>query len=271
MMVLIVSTITTGVFAQSRPQKSELTDEQKEQMQVVREKYAEDLKELRGEMQLIATQQKVLLSSKTIDEKAIYANIDKIGMLKANMQKQMLAMHGEMKTIVPDAQKGKRSHSMKKSSGHRDSKMHQGKTAQRGQRPQENASKGRQHQGRNMNAPCTANAKGKENNRAKGLNLDIDQAEQIGEIKKAHFWTIQETKNEIALLKAESKNAENKEKAIDELSQLQTKLAKQVMAVKIETMNVLTEEQRMKMIATKGKQGPSKRGRGMSRAHQRHI
>ena len=275
MMALVLSTITTGFFAQGRQQANSATAEQKEQMKEVKEKYSPELTELRNELRLVSTEQRVLLSSKEINEKAIYANIDKMGQLKTDMHKQTLAMHGEMKTICPAAGKKHGAKQGQQMKGERKgAKMGEGKTPQRGhqaqaqnsQRPQ----KGQQNKGMKQGAKqgnegqsnCTQGPRKGENSR---LKLDIEQTEQIAEIKAAHFWKIQETQNQIALLKAKNTSPEAQLASIDDISSLQTQLAKQRMAVKLETLKVLTEEQRMQMIAMH--QG--KKGHGQDKGHNR--
>ena len=282
-MALVLSTITTGIFAQTRPQAKELTEAQKEQMSEVKEKYAPAISDLRQEINVISTEQHGLLTSKEIDEKSIYANIDKMGQLKADMQKQTLAMRGEMKTICPS----------KGQTGMRSVKMHQGNKNQG--KSCDNGKQEMHKKGQGVNAKKNANssrncAQGQKMNKGqkgqgmkssnkgqkvKGqggsmnefLDLSIDQAEQISEIRTAHFWTIQETENQIALLKAKSTTSEDQLKSIDKVSALQTKLAKQKMSVKLETMKVLTEEQRIKMIAAKG-QG---KGHGPQKGHKKSM
>lgn len=270
MMALVLSTITTGIFAQARPQAKQLTEEQKEQMKEVKEKYTPTISELRQEMKVSATEQKVLLSSKKINEKAIYANIDKMGALKADMHKQMLAMRGEMKTICPEAGKGNGPRrGMHQNSSDKVERMHQGKSSQKGQSAQSNKGKQQRAQGKSMKQGQACQAKGSQGEqKGKGsmLKLSDEQKEQMAAIKKAHFWDIQETQNEIALLKAKNTSPEDQLKSLDQISNLQTTLAKQKMAVKLETMQVLTEEQRMMMIAKKGNQKGNNRGQKGKRA-----
>lgn len=274
MVAIAMMTITTGAFAQGREKSDQLTDAQKEQMKEVKEKYAPTIKELRSELHIATTQQKVLLSSQEIDEKAIYANIDKMGELKADMQKQTLAMRTEMKDICPEACKGQHGNKARAQKGNnsKEGKGGHARAAKEGKK--EGMSKRPQH-GEQL-AKCDAKGgsqkcqKGGAEKGQKGqdckLKLNTEQTDQIAEIKKAHFWKIQEIENEITLAKAKG----NKEdaKMIAEINALQTELAKERMAVKLETIKILTEEQRMQMIAMKSEKG---RGHGKQRQHQQRM
>lgn len=299
MMALVMSTITTGIFAQARPQTKELTDAQKEQISNVKEKYAPAISNLRQEIRVISTEQHGLLTSKTIDEKTIYANIDKMGQLKADMQKQTIAMRSEMKELCPLAKKGQGMHQSKTAKKHINGKrQNQGNQVNSNQKVHQKgaqnaqcmspkgqktyAVKGEQNRNNNKGQGIQKNGRGQGNKRNANsprhenlLKLSTEQTEEIAQIKKAHFWEIQETQNELALLKVKNANAEEQVKAVDEINALQTKLAKQKMSIKLETMQVMTEEQRMIVIAKKGRhQGQSKgqgHSKGMHRQHQNRI
>lgn len=309
-----MSTIITSVFAQARPQTQQLTEEQKEQMQEVKEKYAPAISEFRQEIRVVSTEQHGLLTSKIIDEKAIYANVDKMGQLKGDMQKQTLTMRSEMQEVCPfDRQTLRQGRVMGNRQGLGSMGNHQGRnnTANNNQRLHQNGPRNGQgmQNGQGTNARKTGMnnsskiyaQKGQQNkpgNKGQGmqrgvrgqgqvlganvgngeknfLNLSIEQAEELSEIKTSHFWTIQETQNEIALLKAKNSSSEDQLKSIDEVNTLQTTLAKQKMALKLETMKVLTEEQRMMLIAKRGyNQGQGRgnvQGRGIQRSHQNRI
>ena len=309
MMALVMSTITTGIFAQARQQNKQLTEEQKEQMEAVKSEYLPAISELRQEMKVISTEQRILLSSQNIDEKSIYANIDKMGKLKVDMKKQTLAMRGDMQEICPLDAKGSRQ-------GMRPTRMHQNndgkgqKTARNGegmhqggmkmQNNQQGDVKGQKRtdapkmmaQNKGMEKGDKAQgmkegrgkqqlmgAKGNEGRSRNFVNLSVEQKDEIAEIKRSHFWTIQETQNEIALLNAKSQSVEDQLKTVEKIGALQTKLEKQKMAEKLETMQVLTEDQRMKMIASRGHDrgqdrghGPKgKKGKSMQGQHQRRA
>ena len=277
MMALVMSTITTGIFAQARPQTTKLTDAQKEQISNVKEKYAPAISDLRQEIRVISTEQHGLLTSKTIDEKSIYANIDKMGQLKADMQKQTIAMRSEMKELCPLAKKGQGMHQGENSKKQVNNKR-QNQEQQANSNQKTHQKGGQKGQGMSTKGQKTYAAKGKEmkkggkqntNSTRHGdfLKLSTEQTEEIAQIKKAHFWEIQETQNELALLKVKSANSEEQLKAVNQISALQTKLAKQKMSVKLETMQVMTEEQRIKMISAKG-QG---RGHGQQKGHKKSM
>lgn len=298
MMALVMSTITTGIFAQARPQTKTLTDAQKEQISEIKEKYAPAISELRQEIRITSTEQHGLLTSKTIDEKAIYANIDKSGQLKADMQKKTLAMRGEMMEICPfnsqarnqSIHKGnmpeKRAYN-KRQDQNKQGQNTQGLHQKRSQNTQSMSSKGKkayaakgqQNHGKTKGQGMQKGVRGQGNNinansprQTNLLKLSPEQTAEMAKIKKEHFWEIQETQNALALLKVKNVSLENQLKAVDEISALQTKLTKQKMGLKLATMKVLTEEQRIMTIAKRGhNQGHGKSQRpnnGMNRAHQ---
>lgn len=268
MMMLVMSSITTGIFAQQRSEGKQITEEQKEQMKAVRDKYSPKMAEIKNEMHVIMTEQKALLSSKSIDEKAVYANIDKMGILKTDMQKQMLSMRSEMKTICPEMSecKGGKRHQAQQG-GEKGKQMHGEKGGKRGQgeaKQCEGQCKAKdtpkKEQSCSKEQCSKAEARGNKGHKGAKLDLTDEQKAEVAEIKKAHFWTIQELENEISVLRAKAKGAEDQLASIDEISALQTKLAKEKMSVKLEVIDILTEEQRMKSIAMYDRQMKSHKG-----------
>ncbi len=271
--VLAWSIIATGILAQAKSQRnSELTPQQREEIQAVKAKYAPEIAKIKGELRFAMTEQRILLNSKTIDEQAVYANIDKVGQLKMQMQKQNLSMREEVQKMCPLKNQRQWMHS----EGHQN-RGGQGKTMQKGQ---EQRPRNAQACAKNAGDAATCPAGGKQgmsNNKRRPcpemrregaakdcpLNLSDTQKEQMAAVKKAHFWKIQETKNKLSLLKAKNTDIDKQLNALSEVNALQTQLEKQKMAVKLEKMKILTEEQRIKMMSQRGqKQRKEKGGRG---------
>lgn len=277
-MMVIALSVMTSVFAQKKNNRVELTEVQKTEMTAVHEKYASDMKELKDEMRLIQTEQKALLSSEEINEKAIYAKLEEMSEAKAKMQKQQLSMRIEMQEIAPDMAMKGRGHARQ---GEGCSKQGEGrsekgcakeggnkggeksdkccskdeckagdKSEMRGQRGEhkkpagECEKKGKSHDAKG--AKCTKDA---------ALALSDEQKTQMADIKKAHFWTIQELENKMAVLKAENTSLEDQLSSINDFEKVQLALAKEKMTQRLEMMNVLTEEQRMQSIAKQGQRG----------------
>ncbi len=309
--VLMLSALTTGIFAQPQVKRTQLTEEQKEQMTEVREKYAPKMQELRNELRVKKAEQDALLSKKIVDEKAVYANIDATAAIKTEMLKNTAALRGEMKEICPNDGQGQfagRQHlngprnGMGQGQGQRPRNgqgyaQGKGQTAQQGQmqgsgqgngvkqgahqkqayaqgRGQGNRAGNKQGMGQGRgqeygNRGLRGNGQGLNQGRGFGLDLTEEQQAKMTEIKTAHFWGIQETQSEIELLKAQNADAEAKVESIDELSALQTKLAKQKMAMRLEMRDVLTEEQLMTVVAKQDQRG--RRGGNARMHHGRRI
>jgi len=286
--VLMLSALTTGIFAQNRENKTPISEEQKTQLKEVRDKYSPKMKELAQELKYKQAEQDVLLSSEKVNEKAIYANIEEIGKLRLAMQENALAMRAEMKDICPmdgmrEFQKQRGPRQMKQ--GDKDGQGRGNMRAAEGKKGKQEAAKGEPKGNKaQMAQNCEQGPKkgegpkegmrqgGKRQGPAIDLNLSEEQKTAIAEIKKEHFWDIQEIQNEIKLLKAKNSSIEDQLASAKEMNALYTELAKEKMAVKLEVREVLSEEQLMKVIAKQGmkdgkgprqghKQGPEKGGR----------
>lgn len=270
--MFVLMALSIGIFAQNQPQNKQLTEEQKEQLDNIHKKYAQDINDINDELRYAKAEQQVLFSSKTIDEKAIYANIDKIGELRTKLQKQTLTMQSEMKKIcpierqefIPNFQRGPRQRNgargrrpgMQDDATPNNNKMQDENATAQNHFAQKNPQRGNANQKERMQYKKQNPERGNgpkchpDNGMffAEQLNLKPEQKTQIETIKKEHFWDIQETKNQLTLLEAQNSNPEDLLNATDEINTLRTKLSKQEMTVKLEIINVLTEEQRMKMI-----------------------
>lgn len=256
MLVLLMAVFASSMFAQ--PKTCTLTPEQKVEIEKVREAYAPKFQEIKQEMRVLGAEQKALLSSKVIDEQKVYKNLDKMSELKVAMQKQMLSMHKEKVAIAPEAGK-KKGHGMKPKQCA--SKQGKGKSCDK-------AVKG-QGKGKGQGKACTSATcaqgpkakqgkhsrqgakKGQQSKRqgAKGMNFTDEQKEAMKAVKMASFWEIQDTKNAISVLKANNVTVDDKLKSLNKLGDLQAQLAKQKMAVKLQMIDLMTEEQRMKAVA----------------------
>lgn len=287
MLALVLSTMTSVVFAQAKQERAQLTEDQKVEMKEVHDKYAPLMKDLKAEMHVLMVEKNVLLTSQEVDADAVYSKVEEIGALKAKMQKQQLTARMEMQEIAPDMKKcnqkqGQKMHGDKKgpkcdkegkscdNGGEKcgksdDRKMNNDKggkqMAEAGHDRGDRAAKG--EQGRPNKGEKAEQGKARKG----GLELTEEQKEQMAEIKKAHFWNIQELENSISLVKAENVTIEQQLASVDKVSKLQTKLAKEEMAVKLEMMEILTEEQRMKAIAIQDKKG---KGHGKAERGGRH-
>ena len=279
-LLVIMFTIASGAFAQTQPKAARLTDDQKELMQEVREKYSPKIDKIQQELRVVSAEQKAALSAKSINEKTVYANIDKMSALKKDLQKEGLMMHKEMVGICPFADKkqgfGPQQKQAFRGNGQgvqkRDDKngqgMHQGRTSGQGQamtqgagnrkmtqgKGQASCPQGQMHQRNGQRGNGLNNGQGQKTQKFSGENcvMSDEQKTQIAAIKKTHFWGIQETENELAILKAKNVSVDDKLASLDKVSALQTKLANQKMAERLEVMQTLTEEQRMKMVAHQG-------------------
>lgn len=285
-LLVAAAAAVTGLIAQPNANRQALSQEQKEQMQEIREKYAPKIKEIKDDIRLKQVEQKTLLASKEVDEKAIYATIDAIGELKTSLHQETSSLRNEMKEVCPNADKmmayrnGNRGQmqgqAYRKGNGQgpNNANMHNGQgKAQRGQGVGQGQARQGMQQGqgmRNNNHPnkqkAYANGQGprhqqgmqqrgmQQGRQGQGMmfgancKLTDEQKTALTEIRKKHFWDIQETQNELALLKAKNTTAEERQAAYAEVNALQTKLAKQRMAQKLEVMEQLTEEQRIQMI-----------------------
>lgn len=283
-LLVAAAAAVTGLIAQPNANRQALSQEQKEQMQEIREKYAPKIKEIKDDIRLKQVEQKTLLASKEVDEKAVYATIDAIGELKTSLHQETTSLRNEMKEVCPNANKmmaykhgnrgPKQGQAYRKGNGQgpNNNNMRKGQgQAQRGQGVGQGQDRPRMQQGQGMhnnNRPnkqkAYANGQGprhqqgmQQGRQGQGMifgancKLTDEQKTALAEIRKKHFWDIQETQNELALLKAKNTTVEERQAAYAEVNALQTKLAKQRMAQKLELMEQLTEEQRMQMISKK--------------------
>lgn len=300
LLVAVLATVTSVMAQANAPQKT-LSPEQKEQIKEVREKYSPKIKEIKDELRFKQVEQKTLLASKKVDEKAVYATIDAIGELKASLHKETSALRSEMKDVCPNAGKMMAStrqgnkrpsngQGVRQGQGNRPGKqtMHQGNERSQRQGMQQGQNSKGQHMAQNSKRPQGNKSGIKTGKKGQGsqhgmrnegnqgqkrqtpkLDLSDEQKTAIAEVKKEHFWSIQETQNELALLKAKNNTLEERQASFNEMNTLQTKLAKQRMALKLDIMSQLTEEQRMQMISKMQHKGAqSKQGMPQRRQHR---
>ncbi len=332
LLVAVVATVTS-LMAQPKAQRQNLTTEQQEQIKAVKDQYAPKLKEIRDDMHQKSVEQKVLLSSKTIDEKTVYANIDAISELKVARHNEMTAMHTAMTAVCPNAatrpangrrmnNQGQKSHSQGQGMRQDNRSNNKGQGMQKGNSQKKNGqgqmTQGQgQGQGQGMRQDNRSNNKGQgmqkgnaqkkngqghmaqgqrkgqgngqhqqgfcangsnnqglRNGAGQGLmlgencNMTDAQKATLKEVNKKHFWGIQETQNELALLKAGNTTFEERNASFAEVNALQTKLAKQKMALKLEVISNLTEDQRIIMMNHKGHNKNNGKKQGSSRMHK---
>ena len=269
---LALAALSLTTFAQAPQQRPQMSEEQRMEMKAVREKYSPEIEKLKNDIAVKQAKQKSLLSSKEIDEKAVYANIDAMGALKADLQKKEIAMRSEMKKINPNA--GNRNPQARPSGAREGGQMHaRPRSKQMGNKPQCRSGMENGQCGDKMAQQNRAGAQGQRQGQKPQKNcksggkkcgmgqLSEDQKAKAEEIKKTHFWLIQETEKQLELLKVQNKNVDNATRlaAIDKISALETQLAKQQMAMKLDMRKILTEEQLMQMIERQGKKGKKNR------------
>ena len=274
-LLLVAAATVTSLWAQPRANRTTLSPEQQTQMQEIRNKYAPEIKDIRDEIRLKHVEQNTLLASKIIDGKAVYATIDAIGKLRASLHETTSAQREALQQVCPNAdkawayQRGQRS--MQEQGFHQGQGNQQGMRSGQGrqgmgqcatpQRQQMKNNKGQRPQGKHM-AIGQGARKGMKHHQALGqgyqgqgimfgpnCQLTDKQKTMMANIRKEHFWNIQETQNKLALLKAQNTTPEERQAAFSEINTLQTKLAKQRMTMHLEMMSELTEDQRIQMLS----------------------
>ncbi len=267
--MLSVFALTAFAQTQNRPQ---LSEEQKQEMKSIHEKYAPEMKELKTALEVKKVEQQALLAVKEVDEKAIYANINATGKLKAEMHKKQISMHAEMQTICPNAgmrrppmcnEGQKQCSKAPQQARPQQDKMKNCPEARQGkpgmqacQKGEKMCSQARPNNPQTRPAMHTQRPESCPQGAQKcALELTEEQKAKMEEIKKTHFWLIQETENELNLLQAKNKTADTAAqlKSVDKIAALNTQLAKQKMAMKLEMRKVLTEEQLIKQISKQNK------------------
>ncbi len=284
--VLIIATITSGILAQER-MPANMNQPQMEQVKSIRDKYADNINELRKDIRYATAEQEALFASKTIDENAILNNVEKIGKLRGELKDEMLTMHKEIKEVCPsfeikNIQRPRHEMGMR-SGNQRMNDMGLGLGAQQRRAQMQGLNKldqtagafcqrpqGRRHmndgmrqgKGNKQDTPDVNN----ETEDFSVLSLKEEQLSQLKEIKRNHFWDIQDIRNELSMLRVEC-GQEPDLKSMKKVNDLEIQLAKQEVSMKIEQLKVLTEDQRITLLE-KRKMRRSNRGydhRGNSR------
>ncbi len=80
------------------------TEEQQAQLKTIRLETAKEVKPLRNELRELEARQQTLTTADKADLKAIYANINKMSEVKAQIQKTMANQHQQIRSLLSEEQ-----------------------------------------------------------------------------------------------------------------------------------------------------------------------
>lgn len=234
----------------------QLTGVQKEQLKSARLGFAKATKDTRNELNELKAHQRTLMSSEKLDEKNIYANIDKITALQKQLMKERIDMRlttckflgGEQRMFnqVCTDRSGRRGQGMNNRRG-----MKQG----RGQM---------QKAGRsgfyNQRSDWGIGAMNQYRNCCSGidvLGLSENQLEKMKTMRVAHLNVSQNLREEMQELRLKQRHLINDDQPnkneimsnIDRISTIQNQLAKQRVKNQMEVRNILDEDQLILFLA----------------------
>lgn len=254
---------TTSLYAQRGQRQGRnakrpvLSEEQKDQMKDVRIKYASETKDLKNQLNELQAHQQTLVSATKPNKSEVYANIDKMGAIKKELNLKRLDMRLDMRSSLNEEQlmcAGNRSgrYAMKRGQKH----VQRGKQGMRQGRRQGNfqAAEGKQFAQRGQ----------RENRgqmqRGNMLNFSEEQKDQMQELRIAHLKDTKSLRDEAEVLRMKQRQmmtSENPDKNmlvsnVNDLSKIQTQLAKKRFDNRLEMRKILDEDQLVLFLSHSG-------------------
>lgn len=266
---------TTGLYAQRGQQQGRnakrpvLSEEQKDQMKEVRIKYASETKDLKNQLNELQAHQQTLVSANKPNKNEVYANIDKMGAIKNELNLKRLDMRLDMRSSLNEEQlmcAGNRfgKHGMKK--GKKQAQrgkqgMRQGREQGRRQGNfQDNEGKQFAQRGQRENRGQMQRGGKKQMQRGNMLNFSEEQKDQMQELRIAHLKDTKSLRDEAEVLRLKQRQmmtSENPDKNmlasnVNDLSKIQTQLAKKRFDNQLEMRKILDEDQLVLFLSHSG-------------------
>ena len=234
-----------------RTQKTmiQLTDAQKEELKAAKIEFAKATIDVKNELNELEASQRTLMSAEKLDEKKVFANIDKMSALKKQLVEKRINMRLATSGLFDNEQRLNRDMKM----NHRKMKgLHM------------NRREGRMHRGNGENQF------GRRSNRCvDALGLSEGQQEQMKNMKLEHKKVTQNLREEMQELRLKQKHLLNDETPkkneifsnLDRISVIQNQLAKEKVASQKEIRNILDEDQLVLFLSKPYKMRKNRRAR----------